>query len=118
MPRSGSPRACFSWAQLVSGGSAVTLCSPAAKSGRVLLLRLLGFLGLGPAGALRGGDTRSPLGTHPVLLFLGGGFTRALGCRGRGRGLFQQAAQVSHLRFNLLEVLLVTHQRSFQRRFV
>src|SRR5450759_3402516 len=134
MRHSGSPRACFCWARLVSGGSAVTLCRPAAKSltarfgataspladargsdrspdreggvapnsttshghstksRRVLILPLPGSLCLGPAGALRVGDTRSSLGTHPMLLFGRGGFTRALGCRRRGRRLSEHAA--------------------------
>jgi hypothetical protein len=81
-------------------------------------LRLLGFLGFGPAGTLRGGDTRSSLGAHPMLLLCRGGFTRALGGGRGGRRLSELAAQFRHLRFNLLKLLLVTHQRSFQGRFV
>src|ERR1035437_8313010 len=118
MRHSGSPRACFCWARLVSGGRGITLCRPAAKSRRVLILRLLDLLGFGPAGTLRGGDTRSSLGTHPMLLLSGRGSTRALGRRRRGRRLFEHAAQLRHLRFNLLEVLLVTHQSRFQGRVV
>jgi hypothetical protein len=133
--RSGSPRACFCWARLVSGDSAERPRRPAAKLGR-LYSRLLAFCGLAlaqedgrgcaalairafltPAGALRGGDARSALGIIGASVFQDG-FPCALGCRGRGRSLSQHAAQFRHLRFNLLEVLLVTYQRRFQGRFV
>jgi hypothetical protein len=67
---------------------------------------------------LRGSDTRSSLGAHPMLLLCRDGFTRALGGRGRRRRVSEHAAQFRHLRFNLLKVLLVTYQRSFQGRFV
>ena len=81
-------------------------------------MRLLAFFGFGPAGALRGGDTRSSLGAHPMLLLCRAGFTRALRRGGGGRRRSELAPQFRHLRFNLLKVLLVTYQRSFQGRFV
>src|ERR1039458_8510898 len=116
--RSSSPRACFCWAQLVFGDCALRPRGPAANSGLCAIPRLLGFLDFGPAGALRGRDTGSALGTHAMFLLSRGGFRRALSCRRRGRRLPQHAAQFRHLRFNLLEMLLVTYQRRFQGGFV
>src|ERR1035441_6787031 len=116
IPRSSFPRACFCWARRVSGGSAATPCGPAPRAG--LVLRLLAFLGFGPAGPLRGSDTRSSLGAHPLLLLCPDGFPRARRAPGRRRRVSEHAAQFRHLRFNLLKVLLVTYQRSFQGRFV
>src|ERR1035438_9308001 len=80
--------------------------------------KLLGFLDFGPAGALRGGDTGSPLGTHAMFLLSGAGFRPALRFWRCGRGLPQHGAQFRHLCFNLLEMLLVTYQRRFQGGFV
>src|ERR1017187_6512410 len=118
IPRSSSPRACFCWAQLVYGVCGLRPRRPAANSGLVVVRRLLGFLDFRPAGALRGRDTGSALGTHAMFLLSGGGFRGALSCRRGGGGLPQHAAQFRHLRFNLLEMLLVTYQRRFQGRFV
>ena len=53
-----------------------------------------------------------------MLLLCGGGFTSALGCRDRGRGLSQHSPQIRHLGFNLLQMLLVTYQSRFQGRFI
>src|ERR1017187_3402874 len=116
--RSSSPRACFCWVQLVSGACALRPRRPAANSGLDAIQRLLGFLDFRPAGTLRGRDTGSALGTHAMSLFSGAGFLRALGRWRGGRRVPQHAAQFRHLRFNLLEMLLVTYQRRFQGGFV
>uniref|UniRef100_Q01VL6 Uncharacterized protein n=1 Tax=Solibacter usitatus (strain Ellin6076) TaxID=234267 RepID=Q01VL6_SOLUE len=74
-------------------------------------MRLLGLLLFRPASTLRSGDSRPPFGTHAVLA--GSGFFRGFD-RAGARWFSQLTPQLRHFHFDLLKLLLVTDERSFQ----
>ena len=79
----------------------------------------LGLLELGPASALRGGDAGAAFFAHFMTSFFR---NLGFGCRLRSRFAFgslaQSGAQLSHLGFNVLQLVLITDQCCFERRLI